>query len=242
LAVIRKFFSWAVERSIIEVSPALHVKKPSAEASRDRVLSDAELRLIWLAAEALGYPYGPLVRLLALTGQRRSEIAGMRRDELSGALWTIPAQRTKNGRAHEVPLSTAAQAVLAALPRIAGSDYVLTANGRGPASGFARAKNKLDAAVLTLAQEHAAERRQNEPVRITPWRLHDLRRTMASGLARLGTSPHVIEAILNHRSGVVSGVAAVYNRHQYLDEKRAALEQWARHLKQLADRDGNASE
>jgi integrase len=165
----------------------------------------------------------------------------MRRSEVAGDLWTIPAERTKNGLLHLVPLSAAAQAILAGAPRIAGSDFILTTNGVTAISGFATAKQRLDEAVLAIAQERAATRRQNEPVQIIPWRLHDLRRTLASGLARLGQPVHVIEAVLNHRSGAISGVAAVYNRHSYAQEKQEALEKWAQHVLKLAER-ANAPE
>jgi integrase len=138
--------------------------------------------------------------------------------EIRGTVWTIPGNRTKNGRAHEVPLSAAAQSLLAQTPRIAGGDYVLTTNGTAPITGFGLAKRQLD---------------EIAPI-IPRWTFHDLRRTLASGLARLGQPVHVIEAILNHRSGTISGVAAIYNRHQYLEEKRAALEEWAQHVLTLA--------
>jgi integrase len=203
---------------------------PAAQTSRDRVLSDDELRRIWCAAERLGYPYGALVQLLMVSGQRRNEVAGMRWGELNGSLWTLDATRTKNGRVHEVPLPTAAKAILASVPRIRGSDYVLTTNGLSQVTGFASAKSKLDAAVLALAQERAAERRQNAAVEVASWRFHDLRRTTASGLARLGQPPHVIEAVLNHRSGVISGVSATYNRHDYRNEKLTALQVWGEHV------------
>jgi integrase len=232
LSVLSKMFGWCVERSILETSPCMGVKRPAVEISRDRVLSDDELALVWQAADRLGYPFGTFAQLLVLLGQRRSETAGMRWSEITGTVWTIPGERTKNGWTHEVPLSAFAQALLAKTPRIANSDFVLTLDGIAPISGFATIKRQIDAQML------AVTRGSDNPA----WRFHDLRRSLASGLARLGQPIHIIEAVLNHRSGVISGVAAIYNRHQYLDEKRAALEQWARHLKQLADRDGNASE
>jgi integrase len=218
LAVANKLFNWAVERSIIETSPCIGVKRPAVEQSRDRVLSDDELAIVWQAAELLEHPAGAFVKLLALLGQRRNEIAGMRWSEITGPLWTLPAQRTKNKRVHEVPLPQAAQAILASIPRIAGSDFVLTVSGAVPFAGFAPAKERLD----ELAP--IAER----------WTFHDLRRTLASGMARLGRPIHVIEAVLNHKSGTVSGITAVYQRHTFSDEKRAALEVWAQHVLTLA--------
>jgi integrase len=179
-----------------------------------------------------------MVKLLVLTGQRRDEVAGMRWSEVTGDLWIIPGARTKNGLLHEVPLSTAAQAVLAGAPRIPRSEFVLSTNGTSPVCGFAKAKNRLDVAALTIARKGAATRGKNDSsdVQIVPWRLHDLRRTLASGLARLGQPVHVIEAVLNHRWGVISGVAAIYNRHQYFAEKQAALEAWGEFVQLRAGR------
>jgi integrase len=220
LATLSKLFAWAVERSIIEVSPCIGVKRPALEISRDRVLADDELATVWKAAERLGYPFGTFVQLLVFLGQRRNEIAGMRWSEINGLLWTLPASRTKNKRLHEVPLSAAAQTLLAKMPRISGSDFVLTTSGKKPIRDFGFAKRRID---------------ELAPI-APPWTFHDLRRTMASGMARLGQPVHVIEAVLNHRSGTISGVAAIYNRHAYLEEKRAALEMWAQHVLTLAGR------
>jgi integrase len=231
LAVIRKFFGWLVERGEIPASPCDRLKAPAAETSRDRVFTDDELRLAWRAAESIGYPFGPLVQILVLTAQRRDEVAKMRWTEISGdqMLWTIPAERAKNGVAHHVPLSEAARGVLAAVPRIAGKPgFVFTPTGERAVSGYSSAKARLDAEMLGLARAEAEARGEaSDEVNIAPWRLHDLRRTAATGMARLGQPVHVIEAVLNHTSGAISGVAAVYNRHRYLDEKRAALEAWA---------------
>jgi integrase len=238
LAVVRKFFNWALDRSIIETSPCIRVGQPAEDRSRDRVLSDEELRLVWLAAERVGWPFGPLIQILMLTGQRRNEVAGMSRTELrdAGALWTIPGERTKNGVANDVPLADMAQTILANVPRIARSDFVFTPLGIKPISTFSRGKERLDALMLAIAHEDATEARQDaSAVTLAPWRIHDLRRTAASGMARLGFPIHVIEAVLNHRSGQISGVAAVYNRHSYLPEKRRALEAWAAHVTGLVN-------
>jgi integrase len=194
------------------------VRPPVAERSRDRVLTDDEIVAFWRAAEAIGEPFGPLYRLLLLTGQRLREAAGMRDAEISGDVWTIPAARAKNSEAHAVPLSTAAQGVLAGVRRIKGAGYVFTTNGSSAVSGFAKAKARLDKAM-------------GEGVE--PFVIHDLRRTAASGMARLGIPPHVVEAVLNHRTGTVSGVARVYNRFTYEAEKRAALESWGRYVLEL---------
>ena len=146
--------------------------------------------------------------------------------EIEGDLWTLPASRTKNSLEHLVPLSAAAVELLTTLPRIAGRPgYVFTRTGTAPISDYSSSKAKLDAAMLTIAREDAFRLGQDKKsVQIKPWRLHDLRRTCSTGLAKLGQPIHVVEAVLNHRSGAISGVAAVYNRYQYLAEKRTALE------------------
>jgi integrase len=242
LAAVRRFFNWCVERDIIATSPAAGVKPPAPETSRDRVLSDAEIRLFWRATEALPYPFGPFGRALLLTAQRREEVAGMTRGELDGSTWTIPRARAKNNVEHTVPLSGAVASLLDALPRISGSaGFVFTSSGKTSISGFSKAKLAIDAKMLELARQDAVGRRADpDAVTIAPWVLHDLRRTAASGMARLGVAVHVVEAVLNHRSGTIRGVAAVYNRHSYADEKRRALEAWARHVEGLiAERPAN---
>jgi integrase len=236
LAAIRKMFNWCLDRAIIETSPCVRIQAPAAEKSRDRVLSDQEIRLLWKAADRMGWPFGHFVQLLLLTVQRRDEVSGLRWREVkeNATVWTIPGARTKNSVEHDVPLSETAQAVLSKAPRLASSEFVFTTTGANPISGYSNAKDRLDALMLQIAREDAQEAAQDPiAVTLTPWRLHDLRRTAASGLARMGFPVHVIEAILNHRSGQISGVAAVYNRHSYLPEKRRALEAWAGHVVNL---------
>lgn len=194
LAYMRKFFNWLVERDVLSASPCDRVKAPAAEQDRDRVLSDSELRWLWTATERTGYPFGPFVRFLLLTGQRRDEAAKLRWSEIAKPdLWTIPKERTKNRTAHDVPLSGAARDLLADLPRVAGSaGYVFSTNGTAPISGYSHAKERLDRFMLTMAREEAAQRGlAPEEIVIPDWRLHDLRRTLASGMARLGHAPHV---------------------------------------------------
>jgi integrase len=219
-AVIRKLFNWCVARDIIATSPCTGVEAPTAERSRDRVLDDAELRFVWGAASKIGYPFGPLVQMLTLTGQRRDEVAKMRWEEIDfeKRLWTLPRERVKADRLHEVPLNDGALDVLNAVPRHAGSPFVFTINGAAAVSGYSKAKRRLDALL---------------PAGMPAWRLHDLRRTCATGLAKLGVPVHVTEAVLNHKSGKISGIAAVYNRHDYKDEKTQALDAWGRHLDTL---------
>jgi integrase len=232
----RALFNWALEREVIETTPFLRLKPPLAEASRERVLSDTEVRLVWLAAEKIGYPFGTLVQLLLLTAQRRDEVARMTWAEVDAdGLWTLPAARTKNSREHLVPLPFRAAEILATAPRIAGrAGFVLTTDGATASSNFAKNKAKLDAAMLAIARQDAVEAgRDPDGVELASWRLHDLRRTAATVMSRLRQPIHVTEAILNHASGAVSGVAGIYNRHQYFDEKRAALEVWAAHVEAI---------
>jgi integrase len=241
LANIRRLFSWAVERGILETSPVANVRAPGQETARDRVLTDDELRAFLKACEALGEPFGPLFRLLLLTGQRRDEVAAMPWAELdmAGAVWHLPAARTKNKRATDVPLAEQAVVILEGLMRRSPLVFPAAYSRDGhteprPVSGFGRAKERLDKLML-------AELRKADPEAVlAPWRLHDLRRTAASGMARLGVAVHVVEALLNHKSGTISGVAAVYNRHDYAAEKRAAAQAWANYLDSLtAERPAN---
>lgn len=224
-SALRKLFNWCLARDIISASPCAGVKRPHEEGSRDRVLSDRELSAIWAAAVAHGYPYGRMVQLLLLTGQRRTEVAGMREEEidLAAQTWAIPRSRTKNKRPHTVPLGADAIGIIAKLPRIAGG-FLITGTGRSAFSGFSRAKRNFDKAVLIELRRHdpAAE--------LTPWKLHDCRRTVGTRLHEIGVLPHVVEAILNHVSGHKGGVAGVYNRAEYERQKRDALERWERHL------------
>jgi integrase len=218
LSNIRKLFGWCVERGIVESSPINGLKAPTKEISRDRVLSDKEINAVLLSCRNDVYPFRQFAPLLLATAQRRGEIAEMRWSEidLGAKAWVIPADRSKNGKAHVVPLSEYALSLLNDLPRFIDCDFVFTRTRRSPISGFSRALRRLWAA--TEAND---------------WRLHDLRRTAASGMARAGVAPHVVEKVLNHLSGRISGVAAVYNRYFYDPEKRAALEEWGKILERL---------
>jgi integrase len=220
-ARLSKFFSWAVERRIIVVNPCTSVWRPGASIPRVRILNDQELRWFWLACGQLGEPFGPLFKLLLLTGQRRDEVAGMTLAELSDdcATWNLPSERTKNKRSHTVPLSRQARELIASVHRVAGAGYVFTTNGATPVSGWSKTKHRLDSRMLELAQAENAT--------VQPWIVHDLRRTVASGLQRLGVALPVTERVLNHVSGSFGGIVAVYQVHQYADEKREALQRWA---------------
>ena len=230
-AYLNKFLSWCVGRDIIAMSPATGVKPVAKEVSRDRVLSDDEIRWFWLACEAEGFPWGPLGKVLLLTGQRLNEVAQITDGEIRGDLWHLPAGRTKNGRAHDVPLSDAVRAVLGSVERPGSSaGLIFTTTGETAVSGFHRARGALAAAMAKVA---AKER--GAPAEIQHWTFHDLRRTAATGMARLGIPVRVTEAVLNHVSGSGGGIVAVYQRHDYADEKRQALDAWARCVLSLVD-------
>lgn len=234
-AVLSRLFGWCVEEGLIKASPVEGTRSPPAPASRDRVLSDDELRLVWSATGQMSHPFGPMFRLLILTGQRRDEVAKLQWNELDleNAVWLLPGSRAKNAKQHAVPLSATAVEILKSLPRLVDpvteqpSEFAFTTNARTAVSGFSKAKARLDALVSNLSGCDGTPP--------APWRIHDLRRTVASNLARLGQPIHIVEAILNHRSGTISGVAAVYIRHEFAEEKRRALTVWEQHLKCLWD-------
>jgi len=206
-ALLSRFFGWCVERDILTASPMAGLKKLYAETSRDRVLIEAEIRAVWQACDTVGYPGGALAKLLLLTACRLREISDLTDDMIGEDV--IELAETKNGRAHLIPITKQIRAALKAMPRFKG-EYILTSTaGKRPMQNFADVKGKLDVASG-----------------VSGWTFHDLRRTAASNMARLKIQPHIIEAVLNHKSGTVSGVAAVYNRYSYLDEKREALERW----------------
>ncbi len=186
--------------------------------------SDAESGGIWQHSGAEGYPVVPFRKLVLITGQRRSEAAGMRWSELNldEGIWELPANRVKNARLHIVPLPDQAVGILRSLNRFLDSDLVFTTTGRSAISGFGRLKERVD---TTL------------PDGTPDWRFHDFRRTASTGMAKLGVMPHVIDAVTNHKSGVVSGVGATYNRYTYFNEKREALELWASELTKLSKQD-----
>ncbi len=238
LAYIRKFFNWAVERQMVPASPVAGIKAPAKEQSRDRVLTDDEIKAVWGAFGAMDWPFGQAFQLLLVTGQRRDEVAKMRWEDLDleAGLWTLPREATKADRLHEVPLSTLALEVLKGAKRTS-KKYVFSTNGETPISGFSKGKAKADkaAAIQRLKAEGKGKptEKQIATAMLPYWRLHDLRRTVASNMAKLGIAPHVIEKVLNHSTGAISGVAAVYNRYAYIEEKRAALETWARALEAL---------
>lgn len=233
-ANLRACFRWLVERDVLPANPAAGLKLPAPETTRDRVLSDEELAVVWHAAGDLGAPFDRFVRLLTLTAARRNEVAEAEWSEfdLEEAVWRIPGSRTKNKRAHSLPLPAVTVELVKGAPKIEKCPFVFSTTGKTPVSGFARMKQRLDTAILKAMQKRA-EKAGGDPAKVeplAPWGLHDLRRTAASGMARLGIAPHVIEAALNHASGAVSGLAAVYNRYGYDAERAAAFEAWTAHV------------
>jgi integrase len=223
LKVVRTFMRWCLGRAVLERSPAEGIPYPAKVVARDRVLNDQELVQILLAAEEMGGPYGGIVELLALTGQRRQEVAAMTWAELDlpGQVWTLPKSRTKNAKEHIVHLSE--QSVAALKRATVRGPFVFSASETKPFQDFSRAKLQID-----------------KLSGVKGWRLHDLRRTCVSGMARLGVAPHVADKILNHQSGTISGVAAVYQRHEFLSERQQALELWGSHVGKILDRTGRA--
>jgi integrase len=206
---VKRLFRWCVERDILKIDPTQAMPRVGNGKSRDRVLTDNELAKVWAACHG---PYGAVVRMLALTGARRDEMAQLRWSEIDGATIKLEGSRTKNGEPHIIPISAAAEALLNSLPHL--GDFVFS--GAKPVSNWGQSKRRLDGASG-----------------VTNWRIHDLRRTVATGMQRLGVNLQTIEAVLGHTSGSRSGVVGVYQRHSFDAEKRAALEAWGAHLAAL---------
>lgn len=224
LASLKSIFTHAVKQDWLEHSPANYIDKPKAEAPRERVLSMDELARVWRAADSLGFPAGPWVRVLMLTGQRRSEVARMRWTDLDleAGTWTLLASHTKSKRAHLVPLSPLTLEIIKGLPRL--GDYVFGTTVDTPMRGFARPKAQIDR-WLKGRGEGLSE----------PWRFHDLRRSVSTELGRLGVPENVIRRILNHaRQGVTE---RVYALHSYAAEKRHALDAWAAEIDRAVNGD-----
>lgn len=211
LATVRKLFNWCVGRGLLQVSPINGLPRPHKEQTRDRVLRDDEIKRVLAACRNEAYPFRHYVPFLLATAQRRAETAAAKWEEvdLEAGIWVIPAENAKNGKPHVVPLSDFAIRILKDVPKFANSPYVFPTTRQSPISGFTKALQRIAEASDTFG-----------------WRYHDLRRTSASGMARAGVAPHVVEKVLNHVSGTISGVAAVYNRYGYDAEKREAMEAW----------------
>jgi integrase len=228
-AQLSAFYSWAMPRlDKLASNPCRDAGRPPKPKARDRVLTENEMAALWRVVDAQAEPWRSAVKLLILTGQRKSEVFEARRAEfdLKAALWTIPAERAKNGAAHIVPLSEAAKNVLEAIEEVQGSRMLFPADGnpKNPASGISKAVERIRAGVRAELGEDTAG-----------WSLHDIRRTVATGLQRLGIRFEVTEAVLNHVSGSKGGVAGVYQRYGWADEKKAALDAWALEVERLAN-------
>jgi integrase len=225
LAQIRILFNWAIDRDIVDATPAARVKRRTSpkDRARRRWLKPEEIKAVWSGAEAMDYPFGPFVKMLLLTGQRRSEVAFMRWEEIAGDTWTIPGAKTKNKQEHEVPLSQGVMQLLGDIPNV--GDYLFM-SGRSrvgdPISGFSKAKTNLDKWLVADGQI------------LEPWSYHDLRRTVRTHLSRINVAPGVAERVLNHTP---QGVEAIYDRHHYLEEKRQALEAWSKAVGAMLDGD-----
>ncbi len=229
LAHVKRLLKWAASRDIVESDPAAHVEKVAPETKRERVLTDDELALIWKAADEMGYPFGDAVQMLILTGARREEIFGLSWSEVDWQTEVIrlPASRSKSNMGRIIPLPSPALDLLSKLPRFEDGDIVFSFTGKKRFDNVGRAKPRLDKAI--------AERDGNP---IDPWRLHDIRRTVATGLQRLGVRLEVIETVLGHVSGSRAGIVGTYQRHKFVDEAKLALQTWGKHLQGLIHDEG----
>ena len=210
-------FGWAIRRGSVSVNP--FERMPIAPTvRRERVLSDDEIRSVWKATEGPG-TFNAIVRALLLTGQRREEVSGLTWRELDPGLtlWTLPAARSKNGKPHVVPISTQMDALLRSQPRVSGTDLVFP-GARGVFSGWSKSKCRLD-----------------KDSGVTDWTLHDIRRSVATGLQKLGVRLEVNESVLNHVSGSRAGIVGIYPRHDYASEKRAALTAWGERVEAIVE-------
>jgi len=219
LAYTKRFFSWCKERDILDQSPVEAIKLPSKENDRDRVLNLGEIKSFWISCDKMGYPWGPIFQLLLLTGARLKEISQASWSEISisDRILDLPGSRTKNERAHQIQLSVQTLKILLSLPKIEGQDFLFSTNGKTPVSGFSKVKKRLD--ILCG---------------VANWRFHDLRRSFATHSSeKLSVSPVIVDKILNHRTGQVRGVTAVYQRGEYLAERREALQKWGDYIERL---------
>jgi integrase len=214
-AALSGFFSWCVEEELSDANPCANSRRPPPARTRDKVLTDAELAAVWRASSGLAPQYRAMTRFLISTGARLREVTQMKERELSDdfSVWVLPAQRAKNGHEHRLPLPQLARDVISSVPRVAGSEYVFSFSGTKPMEGFSKQKRRLD----RLSG-------------VRNWTWHDLRRTLATGLQKLGVRLEVTESVLNHVGGSRSGIVGIYQRHQYDDEKLQALEMWATHV------------
>lgn len=223
LAALSGVFRYLKQERKIAANPCIGAVTVAPFKVRDRVLTNDEIRWFWAACEKEGWPFGPVLKLLLLTGQRLNEIAGMRRAELTDDALNLPPTRTKNKKPHVVPLVAQVKALIPS-----EGDWVFSTTGHSGISGWSTAKTRLDKTMLEIARKE-----MGKDFVIPAWVFHDLRRSAATHMGELGIAPHVIEAVLNHISGSKAGIAGTYNRSQLLPERRAALERWANHVEGL---------
>jgi integrase len=234
LGHIRRLFNWAIARGVygVDHSPCDRMKPKDvigAKAVRTRVFNDNEWRAFWRAAEGMKYPYGPLFRMLALTGQRKSEVAEAQWSEfdLMRKLWTVPAERMKADAPHIVPLTDSVIAILESLPQFNRGDHLFSTDfGQKPVNGFSKAKVILDKAII------AELRKDNPKAKLAPFVIHDIRRSMRTGLSALPVSSDVAELVIAHAR---PGLRKVYDQHSFEAEKRHALELWASRLRDIVE-------
>jgi integrase len=225
---ISKLFNWAISRDLVDMNPVVGVAPPAKENRGERELADAEIVILWWAANELAYPFGSFCKVALLTGQRRDEVARMRWDQvdLKGGeeIWTIPSPSTKADRSHVVPLAPLVVKILRSLPKL--GPFVFSTLGDRPISGYSKFKMRFDDIAEAISDEH-------QLARLDPWTLHDLRRTATTGWSKLGITPHIKDWLLNHADRSVTGQH--YDRYQYLAEKRNALIAWARRVQKIVD-------
>lgn len=239
LAALRSMMNWCLRRGMIDANPCALVEPPGEETRRERILTAAEIQELWPLFAGAGHPFGDFFRVALLTGQRRSEVAGMRWEDLDlqAKTWAIGADRNKGGRAHIVPLSQPALDIIVSAPRktiqvgnrMQSSPYVFTSDGKAAISGFSKAKDTLDRKIKKARDAAEADG-------MPDWSIHDLRRTAATEMGRLGTPEFIISKVLNHAAKGVTG--QVYNRYEYLAEKRHALDAWAAYVERLVSPEG----
>jgi integrase len=230
LSVLKTALAWCVKRDILTASPCDHVDRPSPETPDIRHLGDDELKALWRAAELTGYPYGPLIQLLLLTGQRRDEVrqAPWPEFDLAAGLWKLPEGRTKNGKEHHVPLSDAVMTILNSLPKIRSKRaWLFTTDGGVPVSNLNNRKKRLDALMLEELRKIDPEISQ-----LQAWKIHHLRHTLKSWMQSARIPADVRNAVQNHFDGSMD---ELYGHHSFEPEKRDALDRWARHIAALLD-------
>lgn len=223
-AYLSKMFNWLLEREAVEVNPVVGIAQRYKPQARTRILTDDEVKALWKATGRIGGAFGDCARLLLLSGMRRDEAGLLRWDEVSGEWASLPASRMKAGRDYRAPLSKKAQAIIEGRPRFDKCAFIFTTNGKVAINGWGKIKQTLD--------QYMSEE-LGEPV--ADWRLHDLRRTCASGLAKLGVRAEVIKRILAHTPPAADVTASVYNQHMYDAEALRAIEAWAEHVASLTD-------